>query len=455
MDPYSTLLSKAVFGVSDAMSLVAVVILIVLSAFFSASETAFSSVNVMHIKTYAEEKKRGARRAQYICDHFDRALVAFLVGNNLVNIANTTICAYMFSKFIVNPTLANVLNTVIMTIVILIFGEILPKSYAKHNPEKYVLKFSGAVYAFMKIIHILTIPFFALQKLVLKGEPEAEKLTEDDLENIVDTMEDQGIIDSENASIIHGALDLAEKTVRDIFTPRVDMIAIPFDSTIEDIKKTFIEHQFSRMPVYENDKDDIIGILNYKDMILAEFAGKKFDLKKLMQEPLKVGKSMKVDELIQAMQKSQKHMAIVIDEYGGTSGLVTMEDALEEIVGEVYDEHDDTKAEAIVNLGEDKYIVDPDISVEDLFEYLEIEHLPETEYPSVGGMLYELSEILPEAGSIIKVTAVDDILNEKNVYISMIAELTFEIKEMEDDRIKTIHLSIERHEKESEETEEN
>ncbi|MBQ7917755.1 MAG: HlyC/CorC family transporter [Clostridia bacterium] len=455
MDPYSTLLSKAVFGVSDAMSLVAVVVLIALSAFFSSAETAFSSVNVMHIKTYAEEKKKGARRAQYICDNFDRALVGFLVGNNLVNIANTTICAYMFSKFIVNPTLANILNTVIMTIVILIFGEILPKSYAKHNPEKFVLKISGAVYAFLKIIHIVAVPFFWLQKLVLKGEPEAEKLTEDDLENIVDTMEDQGIIDSENASIIHGALDLAEKTVRDIFTPRVDMICIPIDSSIDDIKKVFLENQFSRMPVYENDKDDIVGVLNYKDMILAEFAGKKFDLKKLMQEPLKVGKSMKVDELIQAMQKSQKHMAIVIDEYGGTSGLVTMEDALEEIVGEVYDEHDDTKAEAIVNLGEDKYIVDPDISVEDLFEYLEIEHLPETEYPSVGGMLYELSEILPEAGSIIKVTAVDDILNEKNVYISMIAELTFEIKEMEDNRIKTVYLSIERHEKESEETEEN
>lgn len=455
MDPYSNLLSKAVFGTTDIFSLVAVVLLVALSAFFSSAETAFSSVNVMHIKTYAEEKKKGARRAQYICDNFDRALVGFLVGNNLVNIANTTICAYMFSKFIVNQTLANVLNTVIMTIVILIFGEILPKSYAKHNPEKYVLKISGAVYVFLKIIHVVAVPFFWLQKLILKGEPEQEKLTEDDLENIVDTMEDQGIIDSENASIIHGALDLAEKTVRDIFTPRVDMICIPFDASIDDIKKVFVENQFSRMPVYEKDKDDIIGVLNYKDMILAEFAGKKFDLKKLMQKPLKVGKSMKVDELIQSMQKEQKHMAIVIDEFGGTSGLVTMEDALEEIVGEVYDEHDDTKAEAILNLGEDEYAVDPDISVEDLFEYLEIEHLPETEYPSVGGMLYDLSEILPEKGSIIKVTAIDDVLNERNVYISMIAELTFEIKEMEDDRIKRVHLKVERHEKESEETEEN
>ena len=454
MDPYSNLLlSKITFGAGDAGSLIAIFILILLSAFFSSSETAFSSVNVMHIKTYAEEKRKGARRAQYICDHFDRALVGFLVGNNLVNIANTTLCAYMFSKFIANPTLANILNTVIMTIVILIFGEILPKSYAKHNPEKFVLKFSGAVYLFLKIIHVIALPFFALQKLVLKGE-EVEKVTEDDLENIVDTMEYQGLIDSDNANIIHAAIDISDKTVRDIFVPRVDIVAIPIESTIDDIKKVFIENQFSRMPVYENDKDDIVGVLNYKDLLMAEYSNKKFDLKKLMQEPLKVGKSMKVDELIQAMQKSQKHMAIVIDEFGGTSGLVTMEDALEEMVGEIYDEHDESeKEEQIVKLEENKYRVDPDVPVEELFEYLEIEHLPETTYPSVGGMIYELSETLPEKGTIVKITAVDDVLNEKNVYMSMIAELTFEVEEVEDDRIKSITFTIERREEESNEEE--
>ena len=146
MDPSSFILSKINFAITDAISIVGIVLLLVLSSFFSASETAFSSVNTMRIKNYAEEKVKGARRAQYICDHFDMALVCFLVGNNLVNIANTTICAYMFGKFILNPTVANILNTVIMTIIILIFGEILPKGYAKHNPEKFVLKFSGIIY---------------------------------------------------------------------------------------------------------------------------------------------------------------------------------------------------------------------------------------------------------------------------------------------------------------------
>lgn len=445
MDPSSFILSKINFGMTDAISLVAVVLLVVLSAFFSSSETAFSSVNTMRIKNYAEEKVKGARRAQYICDHFDMALVSFLVGNNLVNIANTTLCAYLFGKFILNPTLANVLNTVIMTIIILIFGEILPKGYAKHNPEKFVLKFSGAIYAFMKLIYIVALPFYGLQKVVLKNK-EIHKITEDEFETIVDTMEDQGVIDSDNASIIHGALDISEKTVYDIFVPRVDMVAIPVTATVDEVKKVFVESQFSRIPVYAEDKDDILGILNYKDFMMAEYAGQKFDLKKLITKPLKVTKTMKVDELMRVMQKEKKHIAIVYDEYGGTSGLVTMEDALEEMVGEIYDEHDEFEDNPITELAENKFRVDPDISVEDLFEYLKIEHLPETSYPSVGGIIYELSETLPEKGTTVKVTAVDDVLNEKNEYVSMIADLTFTVEKVEDNRIQKVLLEVERRE---------
>lgn len=450
MNPCYSFLSTKVFGVSDAIFIIFIIILIVLSAFFSASETAFSSVNTMHIRSFVDEKRKGARRAQYVIDHFDIALVSFLVGNNLVNIANTTLCAYLFSTFITNPTLSNILNTVIMTIVILIFGEILPKSYAKHNPEKFVLKFSGAVFVFLKIIHIIAIPFYGLQKLVLKNK-EVNKITEDDLENIVDTMEDQGMLDSENASIIHGALNISERTVHDILVPRVDMIALPIDATEKDVKNLFMEYQYSRIPVFEGDKDNIVGVLNFKDFVAREYLGEKFDLQNIIQEPLKVTKAMKVDELIQAMQKTQKHLAIVIDEFGGTSGIVTMEDALEEMVGEIYDEHDDTETPPVLKLSEDKYSVKADISVEDLFEILQIEHLPETAYPSVAGMIYELAESVPELGTTVKITAVDDILNEKNEYISMIADLTFVVDEVEDNRIKKVILTIERREQKSEE----
>lgn len=450
MNPYRLLLSSQTFGAGEIIEIIAIVLLLVLSAFFSASETAFSSVNATHIRTYADEKRKGARRAKYVLDHFDMALVSFLVGNNLVNIANATICASLFAKVITSPTLSNILNTVVMTIIILIFGEIMPKSYAKHNPEKYVLKFSGVIYVYLKVIYIIAIPFYGLQKLFLRNNKETTTVTEDDLENIVDTMEDQGVLDSENADMIHGALNISEQEVRDILVPRVDMVAVPLDATEDEIKNTFIEYQYSRLPIYDGDKDNIVGVLNFKDFVSEEYCGKEKDIKKIMQEPLKVTKAMKVDELIQTMQKTKKHLAIVIDEFGGTSGIVTMEDALEEMVGEIYDEHDETEDAPVIKLDENKYRVNADISVEDLFDYLQIEHLPETAYPSVGGMIYELADTVPQKGLTVNITAVDDVLNEKNEYISMIADLTFVVDEVEDNRIKQVILTISRREQPSE-----
>lgn len=447
----SQLMLAASFGVTDAISIVAIILLVALSAFFSSSETAFSSVNTLHIKSFAEQKVKGARRAQYICDHYDFALVCFLVGNNLVNIANTTLCAYMFTKFILSPTLANILNTLIMTILILIFGEILPKGYAKHNPEKFVLRFSAVIFVFLKIVYVIALPFYGLQKLVLKKKEEY-KITEDEFETIVDTLENQGTIDSENASIIHGAIDISEKTVYDICVPRVDMIALPVTSTIEEIKETQEKYKFSRIPIFGEDKDDIIGILNYKDLIFCDYNDKNFDLKRLLTKPLNVTDTMKVDDLIKTMQKEKKHMAIVVDEFGGTSGIVTLEDALELIFGEIYDEHDEAEDAPIIKLREDKYSVDPDVSIEDLFEYLEIEHLPDTNYSSVGGMVYELIETIPQKGMTVKITAIDEVLDEKNNYIEMIADLTFTIEKVADNRIKRLIVGIKRSKKESDDS---
>ena len=434
------------FTVTDGLSILGIVLLLVLSAFFSASETAFTTANALRIKNYADEKVKGARRAQYVVDNYDKALVCLLVGNNLVNIASTTLCAYMFSKFIISPTIANLLNTVIMTIVLLIFGEILPKAYAKHNPEKFALKVSGIIFVFMKVIYVIAMPFYGLQKLVLRKKTTQEEptITEDEFESIVDTMEEEGVIDSENAEMIQGVLDLSERTVQSIMIPRVDMEAIPIDITVEELKKNFVENQYSRLPVYEDDKDNIIGILNQKDFIISEYKNQEFNIKSLMTEPLKVPKSMKIDDLIKIMQKSQKHIAIVVDEYGGTSGLVTMEDALEEVVGEIYDEHDETEKEPIVKIGENKYSVNPDTSVEELFEYLEIEHLPETIYPNIGGLIYEQLEHVPRVGDKASITAIDDVLNEHNDYVSIVTELEFVVDKCDDDRITNIILNVKR-----------
>lgn len=444
MSPRPYLLSVN-FSATDAVSIVLIAVLIILSALFSASEMAFSSVNTIKVKSMAEERVKGARRAQYICEHFDFVLVCILVGNNLVNIANTTICAYLFAKLIVNATVANLINTVVMTILILIFGEIIPKAYAKHNPEKFVLKFSGLIFVFVKIIYILAWPFYKFQKLLIKNA-EVSKISEDELEDIVDTMETQGTLDSENAEIIHSVIDLSEQTVFDIFVPRVDMLAIPITSSPDEIKEVFKENQFSRIPVYEGDKDNIKGILNFKDFFTAEYENETFDLEKLLTEPLKVSKTMKVDELIKLMKKEKKHIAIVIDEYGGTSGIVTMEDALEQVVGEIYDETDETAELLIQKISENKYYVEPELEIEKLFEILEIEHLPETNYSSVGGLIYELSESLPQVGTVVNLTVKDDVLDEKNNYITTTSTLTFTVDEMSDDRIERLVLDISREE---------
>lgn len=441
------------FGIGDAFTIIAIILLLVCSSFFSSSETAFSTANALRIKNYADEKVRGARRAQYIIDHYDKALVSLLVGNNLVNIASTTLCAYLFGKFITNPTLTNLLNTVVMTIIILIFGEILPKAYAKHNPEKLALRFSGILYAFMKFIYIVAIPFYGLQKLVLKNNKDniEPTITEDDLESIVDTMEEEGVIDSENAEMIQGVLDISERTVYEIMVPRVDMVAIPVSITADELKENFVENQYSRLPVYEEDKDNIIGVLNQKDFMVSEYKKQKLDIKKLMTEPLKVSKDLKVDELIKQMQSTKKHLAIVVDEHGGTSGLVTMEDALEEVVGEIYDEHDEKAKDPIIKLSDNTFKIDPETDIQTLFDYLEIEHLPETDYSTVGGLIFGLLEDIPKVGDIAKVTTVDDVLNEHNNYVSTIADLTFVVDACDNDRITETTLTVDRRIEETEE----
>ncbi|MBQ3158333.1 MAG: HlyC/CorC family transporter, partial [Clostridia bacterium] len=441
------------FGTGDALAIVGVILLLAFSAFFSSAETAFSKVNLIRMKNYADEKRKGARRALYICENFDKTLSTILVGNNLVNIASTTICAYLFGKFIIDPTIANLVNTVAMTIIVLIFGEIMPKSIAKNNPENYAMKISGILYFFMKVLTPITFFFGLLQKAAnRKSKEAAPTVTEDELESIIDTMTEEGVIDSEEANLLQGALDLSTHTVYDIMTPRVDIIAVSIDDNLDVIKDTFIEYQFSRLPVYENDKDNIVGILNQKDFMTKILKNEEVVIKELMAEPTFVTETMKVDDLIRLMQKEKKHLTIVLDEYGGTSGIVSMEDALEEMVGEIYDEHDDEE-EIIVpinKVSETEYILNPEVSIEDLYKELEIEHLPESSYSSVGGMLYEMSESVPELGSVFNVTAIDDVLNDHNDYVQTITELTYTITKMEERRITEVHLLVNRHGEEDE-----
>ena len=444
--PLPNLMLNAVqFGVVDAILICVLVVLLFLSAFFSSSETAFSTANSIRMKNYVEEKRKGARKALYIMEHYDKTLATILVGNNFVNIASTTICAIIFGRLIVNPTLANILNTVIMTIIVLIFGEILPKAMAKANAEKFALRFSGIMFVLIKVMYPITILFMLLQKAVLKKSKAEDNptVTEDELESIIDTMEEEGVLDANDADIFQGVMDLDEQSIYDIMTPRVDVIAVSIDSKIEELQKVFLESGYSRLPVYEEDKDHMIGIVHIKDFIAKVLNKDKFVIKDIMSEPIFFFFYMKAKELIRKMQQEKKHMAIVIDEHGGTSGIVTFEDVMEEMVGDIYDEHDDEViVPSLIKVSDNTYDVDPDINLEDLFEQLEIENVPETEYSSLGGYLYELCENLPEVNQKLEVIAIDEQMDDHGNLISKTITMEFTLTEVEDMRIKKVRLVI-------------
>lgn len=396
------------------------------------------------MRTLADDNVRGARSAMQVLENFNKALTTLLVGNNLVNIANTTICAYLFSIYIQNPTLANILNTVIMTIVILIFGEITPKCLAKRNAEKLALATGGIILFLNKLLAPITYPFSLLQKAFIRTKnEETPTVTENELESIIDTMEQEGVIDSQDADLFQGVLDVNEKCAYDIMTPRVDVVAIPITESVENIKNIFISTMYSRIPVYTKDIDHIVGILNQKDFFASILQNDHKSVRKLMQHPLFVNENMKVDKIIQTMQKTQKHQAVVLDEYGGTSGIVCLEDAIEEMVGEIYDEHDEEEnCDDVKAIDNSTMIVDGEIDLDTLFEKLEIEHLPETDYTNLSGFLYELTETVPYNNQVVKYNTIDERLNDDGEYISVPVELEFTILKVEDRRIKTVQVKV-------------
>lgn len=444
MDPYLPTMLVTNITTNFILSL-SIVLLLCCSAFFSCSETAFTTVSGLRLRSLAESKVKGARKAVYISENYQKALTTILVGNNLVNIACTTICAYLFTSLIKNPTLANVLNTVIMTIIVLIFGEIMPKAIAKMNSEKIALKFSGVLFFLIKVLTPITFLFLKMQNKMVKVKVEdaTPTVTEDELESIIDTMQEEGVIDSDDADLIQGVLDLNQNTAYDIMIPRVDVKAVSIDTSIDELEQVFKETQFTRLPVYKDTIDNIVGIISQKDLFFALVDGKTMNIASLMSEPLNITEIMKVDDIIKEMQKTKKHMAIVLDEHGGTSGIVTLEDAMEQIVGEIYDEHDKEEKDNIIKIDDFNYKVSPDTEISELFEYLNIEHLPETQYSKVDGFIFEQLGDVPSQGDTYNYIAFDDILQDDASIVQRKVELSFKLVKVEDNRIREILLHVE------------
>lgn len=419
--------------------------LLAVSSFFSMSETVFSTVNVIRLKTFIEDGKKGSKKALWIEDHFDLTLSTILVGNNLANIALATLSVSVFSDiFTGQETLINVVNTIVMTIIILIFGEIVPKSFAKNNAEKIALSISGILYWIIRIMKPVTWIFLKIKTWIVKDNGEGSvSVTGDELEKIFDTMEEEGSIDEDEAEMLQSVLDLSDKRVYDIMTPRVDMIGIDISEDIKSITQKFFDNQFSRITVYEDNRDNIIGVLHERDLFTKLIKGETVDIRKLMKKPMYVSVSMRVDTLIESLQRENLHLAIVSDEYGGTSGIVTMEDALEELVGEIYDEHDKIEDEFIQQIKENKYGVNAEIDMEDLFDELNLGNPPESHYSILGGWLYEMIEDIPEVDesySFVQEIISYDHEEEHNKKLL----LKFVVKDIKGRRISYVHLTIEK-----------
>lgn len=445
MDHPSMLLATQ-FGSVHGILIAVIVVLLIISAFFSASEMAFSSMNLIRIRTMAENKVKGARKALYIAEHSDRVLTTILVGNNIVNILATTLCAFILGMLLENAALINILNTVVMTIIILITGEILPKALAKANPEKIACRISGIMYVLVKIIYVIVIPFYALQKLFTKKKEKETTnvtVTEDELESIIDTMEEEGVLEKEEAEIIQGTFKMKEATAHDIMTHRVDVVFLNVESTADDIEKAFNEHQYSRMPVYQDSTDNIVGVLYIKDFLKAKIENKSLKITDIMTSPLLMAENTNVDTLIKEMQKAKKHLAVVIDENGGVSGIVTMEDCVETIFGEIYDETDEDEVEPILEqVGDDEYNIDAEITVQDLFDRLQIETLPENKYQTINSFLFELSEEIAEIGKEYEYFTIDEIIDGEGNLTQHKINMIFTVTKMDGHRIEKLNLKL-------------
>ena len=426
--------------------LIVMIVLVLLSAFFSMTETVYSTVNTVRLTLLAETGKKRAQKALWIAEHFDRTLTTILVGNNLVNISLATISVIFFQKLLTNGSIVEVVSTAVTTVVVLIFGEIMPKTIAKSHADTLAVKLSFIVYLVMIVLYPIVIIFTGFQKLLHIGKKEEKEpqVNEAELEAILDTMEEEGAIESEEVELINNILDLNDREVKDIMTPRPDIIAVSDDMDNDEIKTVLFNSKLSRIPVYHGDKDNIVGILFERDFLTAYIKRKNFRIKSLLRPVKYVSTSMKVDDLIHELQKSKMHMAIVSGEYGEVVGLVTMEDALEELVGEIYDEHDESFDELLIQeVEEGEYLINANIYVEDLFEDLDLGRVPDTQYSKLSGWLYGQCEDIPEEGFNFVYTSKYIAKTEDEEYEEIVKRLTFVVTKVEDRRILEARLFVE------------
>lgn len=375
--------------------IILIAIMVILSAYFSATETAFSSLNKTRLKAMAEKGNKRAQKTLSLAENYDKLISTILIGNNIVNIACASISTTLFID-IINEQSGPAISTIVTTIIVLIFGEITPKSIAKDIPEKFAMFSAPIINVLIVLFTPLNYVFSQWKKLASKiiKDDEDSRMSSEELLMIVDEVTEEGSLDDDEGDLIKNAIEFAEQEARDILTHRVDLEAVSIDEDKTEIAKIFTKTKLSRLLVYEEDIDNIIGVIHLKDFFTEKGITRK-SVKTIMAKPVFVQEYEKINDLLKRLQKNKTHMAVVIDEYGGTLGIVTMEDILEELVGEIWDEYDIVE-EDFVEIGDNVYDVDGSASFDDFCDFFDIEE--ESDNVSVGGWVTELLGKLPEVG---------------------------------------------------------
>ena len=377
-------------------------ILLLLSAVCSATETAMSSANRIRLKNMAAGGKRSARKALNIIDNYDKALTAILIGNNVVNILSSSLTTVLFTKKFGENSVAYA--TLVMTVLVLIFGEILPKSLAKENAESFSMLMAAPLSAAMFLLTPAIWFFGVIKKLTEKltgDRKEQPAFTEEELKYIIDESETEGVLEEQESELVRSALDFDETEINEVLVPRVNIVGVERGASVEEIKALFIDSCYSRIPVYERSMDSIVGIIHQIDFFKFYLDGGT-DIGEIMTQPVFIPENKRISEVLKLMQKRKAHMAVIVDQYGGTAGICTLEDILEELVGDIYDERDE-EDDSFIAQGENKWSVSAELSVSDFLEKADLDsELIDADANSMGGWITEVLERFPENGETVE-----------------------------------------------------
>ena len=382
---------------SNTTLLTIIIILILSYSFFSAAETAFSSLNRVKIKALANSGSKRAQATLELDEKFSKLLTTILIGNTIVNVVAASLATVYFSRLFNENGVT--ISSIVMTVVIMIIGEILPKNIAKHMPEKFALAITPILNLLLFIFTPLTSIFMLFDSLISKSfKEDSDTYSTEEFITMVEEANEDGEMEDHEASLITNALEFEDTDVGEIYTPRIDIVGFDIDKTsIEEIEVMYRDSGYSRLPVYKDSIDNIIGVLHEKDFYYHLFYEKSTNIKEILQDVIYTSPQVKISSLLKEFQKTKLHMAIVCDEYGGTEGIITMENILEELVGEIYDEHDEV-IEYYKKVDDNIYLVKCDLDIEDFFEHFQIEVNEEFEFNTTSAWVIDMFDKIPKVG---------------------------------------------------------